>query len=234
MHSADKVPVIAIDGPGGSGKGTISQRVASRLGWHYLDSGALYRLTALASKNHALSLDNESSIATLAEHLDVQFGADGQIVLEGEEVTDAIRTEEMGEAASVVAALPTVRKALLNRQRAFREAPGLVADGRDMGSVVFPDAELKIFLTASAEVRAERRYKQLKEKGINVNLAHLLDDIRRRDERDSQRAAAPMKVADDAVQLDTTALSIEQVVDRVLSYCGQWLGDEETPLTRRQ
>jgi cytidylate kinase len=234
MNSTENVPVIAIDGPGGSGKGTISQLVASRLGWHYLDSGALYRLTALASINHTLGFDNESSIATLAEHLDVQFGADGQIVLEGEEVTEAIRTEEIGEAASVVAALPAVRQALLNRQRAFREAPGLVADGRDMGSVVFPDAELKIFLTASAEARAERRYKQLKEKGISVNLAHLLEDIQRRDERDSQRAAAPMKVADDAIQLDTTTLSIEQVVNRVLSHCSQWLDEEETPLTRRR
>jgi cytidylate kinase len=233
MNAPANIPVIAIDGPGGSGKGTISQIVASRLGWHYLDSGALYRLTALAAQNHALSLDDESSVSTLAEHLDVQFGTDGQILLEGEVVTGAIRTEEIGEAASVVAALPAVRAALLSRQRAFREPPGLVADGRDMGSVVFPDAELKIFLTASAEARAERRYKQLKEKGISVNLAHLLEDIQRRDERDSQRAASPMKVADNAIQLDTTALSIEQVVDRVLSHCGQWLGEEETPLTRR-
>lgn len=234
QDSVANAPVIAIDGPGGSGKGTISRLVASRLGWHYLDSGALYRLTALAAINHTLSFDNESALETLAEHLDVQFGADESVLLEGEVVSNAIRSEEMGEAASVVAALPGVRAALLNRQRAFRERPGLVADGRDMGSTVFPDAELKIYLTASPEARAERRYKQLKQKGIDVNLAHLLEDIRRRDERDSQRAISPMRAAPDAIQLDTTDLTIEQVVDKVLGHCGQWLGKEETPLTRRR
>jgi cytidylate kinase len=215
------VPVIAIDGPSGSGKGTISQIVADKLGYHYLDSGALYRLLALASENHGLSVDSESDLETLAEHLDVQFSADGSIVLEGELVTDAIRTEEMGNRASQIAAIGSVRAALLARQRAFRENPGLVADGRDMGTVVFPAAEVKIFLTASAQARAERRYKQLKEKGISVNLAHLLEDIRSRDERDSQRKAAPLKAAEDAIQLDTTDLSIDEVVDKVLACCNR-------------
>lgn len=221
VESGSPVPVIAIDGPSGSGKGTISQIVADRLEYHYLDSGALYRLLALASENHGLSLDSESDLETLAEHLDVQFSADGNITLEGERVTEVIRTEDMGNRASQVAALSGVRAALLARQRSFREMPGLVADGRDMGTVVFPDAEVKIFLTASAEARAERRYKQLKEKGNSVNLAHLLEDIRERDERDSQRQASPLKPADDAIQLDTTNLSIDEVVDKVLTYCNR-------------
>jgi cytidylate kinase len=219
--SGSPVPVIAIDGPSGSGKGTISQIVANTLGYHYLDSGALYRLLALASENHHLSIESESDLETLAEHLDVQFAADGGIVLEGERVTEAIRTEEVGHRASIIAALPGVRRALLRRQRAFREAPGLVADGRDMGTVVFPDAKLKIFLTASAEERAERRYKQLKAKGISVNLAHLLEGIQQRDGRDSQRTSSPLKAAEDAVLMDTTELSIEQVVEKVLGYCNK-------------
>ena len=217
VESGSPVPVIAIDGPSGSGKGTISQIVADKLGYHYLDSGALYRLLALASKNHGLSVESEGDLETLAAHLDVQFSADGSIVLEGERVTDEIRTEAVGNRASQIAALVGVRQALLARQRAFRDAPGLVADGRDMGTVVFPDAGAKIFLTASAEARAERRYKQLKEKGISVNLAHLLEDIRERDERDSQRQASPLKPATDAIQLDTTNLSIDEVVDKVLA-----------------
>ncbi|MES2821709.1 MAG: (d)CMP kinase [Pseudomonadota bacterium] len=216
-----QIPVIAIDGPSGSGKGTVAGLLAKKLGWSLLDSGALYRLLAFAARNHGIDLTNEEAIKLLAAHLDVQFIAatDGQaqrIILEGEEVTDAIRNEQVGAGASLVAALPAVRDALLQRQRAFREAPGLVADGRDMGTVVFPDAPLKIFLTASAEERARRRFLQLKAKGDDVNLASLLDEIRTRDERDTQRAVAPLKAAPDAIQLDSTVLSIEQVLEQIL------------------
>ncbi len=214
------VPVITIDGPSGSGKGTVAALLAAKLGWNFLDSGALYRLLAFAARNHGVDLTNEEALKVLAAHLDVQFGAakDGmEIVLEGEEVTTAIRNEQVGAGASQVAALPVVREALLQRQKAFREPPGLVADGRDMGTVVFPDAPLKIFLTASAEERARRRYLQLKGKGDDVNLASLLDEIRVRDERDTQREVAPLKPADDAIQLDSTDLSIEQVLERILS-----------------
>ncbi|MDT4853429.1 Cytidylate kinase [compost metagenome] len=215
-------PVIAIDGPSGSGKGTVAGLLAKKLGWSLLDSGALYRLLAFAARNHGVDLTNEEAMKVLAAHLDVQFvaGGDGKsqrIILEGEEVTDAIRNEQIGAGASQVAALPAVREALLQRQRAFQEMPGLVADGRDMGTVVFPDAPLKIFLTASAEERARRRYLQLKAKGDDVNLASLLDEIRARDERDTQRAVAPLKPAADAIQLDSTELSIEQVLERILS-----------------
>ncbi|MCO7543455.1 (d)CMP kinase [Stutzerimonas nitrititolerans] len=217
-----QIPVITIDGPSGSGKGTVAALLAAKLGWKFLDSGALYRLLAFAARNHGVDLTNEEALKVLAAHLDVQFDTAGsgqgmRIVLEGEDVTEAIRNEVVGAGASQVAALPAVREALLQRQKAFREAPGLVADGRDMGTVVFPDATLKIFLTASAEERARRRYLQLKAKGDDVNLASLLDEIRARDERDTQRAVAPLKPADDAIQLDSTALSIEQVLGQILS-----------------
>jgi len=215
-------PVITIDGPSGSGKGTVAGILAKRLGWNLLDSGALYRLLAFNAGNHGVALDNEALLAQLAAHLDVQFIAatEGQlqrIILEGDEVSSVIRTETAGAGASKVAALPAVRDALLQRQRAFLEAPGLIADGRDMGTVVFPDAPLKIFLTASAEERARRRYLQLKGKGEDVSLSSLLDEIRARDERDTQRAVAPLKPAADAIQLDSTELSIEQVLERIMS-----------------
>ena len=216
-----KVPVITVDGASGTGKGTVSQLVAKRLGWKLLDSGALYRVLALAAQKHGVALDNESAMRVLAEFFDVQFIAVGseppRILLEGEDVTDTIRTEKMGNAASKIGALPEVRTALLNRQRAFREFPGLVADGRDMGTVVFPDAEIKIFLTASPEERAERRHKQLKEKGINVKLTDLVEELRERDRRDQERAVAPLRPADDAICINTDHLTVEEVAERVLS-----------------
>ncbi|KPZ13187.1 (d)CMP kinase [Pseudomonas syringae group genomosp. 3] len=217
-----KAPVITIDGPSGSGKGTVAGLLAKKLGWCLLDSGALYRLLAFAAHNHGVDLTNEEALKLLAAHLDVQFettaaGQGQRIILEGEDVTQAIRNEQIGSGASQVASLPAVRDALLMRQRAFQEEPGLVADGRDMGTVVFPDAPLKIFLTASAEERARRRYLQLKAKGDDVSLSSLLDEICARDERDTQRAVAPLKSAHDAIQLDSTELSIEQVLERILS-----------------
>ncbi|CAN7341045.1 (d)CMP kinase [Aquipseudomonas alcaligenes] len=214
-------PVIAIDGPGGSGKGTVAGLLAKRLGWNLLDSGALYRLLAFAARNHGVDLTNEESLKVLAAHLDVQFlsnaGGVQRIILEGEDVSDIIRTETVGAGASQVAALPAVRDALLQRQRAFQEAPGLVADGRDMGTVVFPDAPLKIFLTATAEERARRRYLQLKGKGMEVEMASLLTEIIERDERDTQRSVAPLKPATDALILDSTHLSIDEVLERILA-----------------
>ena len=227
----NNIPVLTIDGPSGSGKGTIVQHVAHKLGWHVLDSGALYRLVAFGSQNNQLSFENEDEIADYAANLDVEFKlistdssqSDGgisqelQIILEGKVVGAELRTETTGNAASIVAAMPKVREALFQRQRDFRQHPGLVADGRDMGTTIFPDAEAKVFLTASAEERAQRRYKQLKSKGIDGNLAALLKDINERDERDSQRSASPLKPADDAVQIDTSNLSIEQVVEQVLA-----------------
>lgn len=219
MAYGKAIPVIAIDGPGGSGKGTVSRMVATRLNWNFLDSGALYRLVALAAAKHAVPLDSEVALETLAGHLDVEFEAfeSGAVLLEGEDVANAIRAEKCGQAASVVAALPAVRLALLDRQRAFRQPPGLVADGRDMGTVVFPDAPLKIFLTASREERARRRFKQLKEKGLDVTLAALLDELAERDARDSARSVAPLRPAPDAHIVDTTKLDIEGVVTQVLS-----------------
>jgi len=219
-------PVVAIDGPSGSGKGTISQLLAARLGWHYLDSGALYRLTALAAARHGVALDDPAGLARLASALDVRFevDADGErILLDGAPVGNPLRSEATGAGASRVAALPEVRAALLERQRAFRAAPGLVADGRDMGTVVFPDAEVKIFLTASAEARAERRYKQLKEKGIGANLPDLSADLAERDRRDSERATAPLKPATDAVVVDSTGLDIPACLERCLGIVRQRL-----------
>ncbi|WP_238936110.1 (d)CMP kinase [Pseudomonas weihenstephanensis] len=223
-----QAPVITIDGPSGSGKGTVAGRLAKELGWNLLDSGALYRLLALAARDHGVKVgvDNEALLSRLARHLDVQFvaateGKPARIILEGADVTQDIRNESVAAGASEVAALPAVRVALLERQRAFQEFPGLVADGRDMGTVVFADAPLKIFLTASAEERARRRYLQLKAKGDDVSLLSLLDEIRARDERDTQRAIAPLKPAADAIQLDSTELSVEQVLERIRSEIAQ-------------
>jgi len=209
------VPVIAIDGPSASGKGTVAQRVATALGMHYLDSGALYRLLGLAAQKRSIGLDAEAQLAELAGLVDIRFeGAD--IYLDGEQIGDELRTEAAGSAASKIASWPLVRAALLDKQRAFRQSPGLVADGRDMASVVFPDSKLKIFLTASAEARAGRRYKQLKEKGMDANIAALLQDIQARDDRDIQRSVAPLQQAQGASLLDTTSLNIEQAVQYVL------------------
>jgi CMP/dCMP kinase len=211
------IPVIAIDGPSASGKGTVAARVAASLAWHYLDSGALYRLTALAALQRGLALDDEPALAALAAKLDVAF-LEGMILLDGEDATETIRAEAIGEGASRVAVLPTVRTALLQRQRDFAHAPGLVADGRDMGSVVFPHAPLKIFLTASAEERANRRYKQLIAKGEKITLSQILQDIEQRDARDRARSVAPLQQLPDALLLDTTSLSIEQSVQFVLDH----------------
>ena len=227
----ESVPVITIDGPSGAGKGTAARLVAERLGWHLLDSGAIYRVLALAIQHHHISLEEEEPIVPIAAHLDVQFEIDGQgeskIVLEGEDVTNAIRTEEVGALASQVAAFPRVREALLRRQRAFRVEPGLVADGRDMGTVVFTDAPVKVFLTASAEERAERRFNQLKDKGFDVKIGRLLDDIRQRDERDRNREVAPLVPAEGALEIDSTDLSIEQVVEKILGFAQQQTAQTE-------
>jgi cytidylate kinase len=209
-------PVLAVDGPGGAGKGTLCRVVAERLGWHLLDSGALYRLVAAAAARAGTALDDEAGLAGLARDLPVRF--EGEKVWLGEEdVSAEIRSEECGNRASQVAALPGVRTALVGLQREFRRPPGLVADGRDMGTVIFPDAELKVFLTASAEERARRRYKQLKEKGFDVNLAGLSAEVAARDRRDAERAVAPLRPAPDAVVVDSTTLDIDAVVERVLS-----------------
>ena len=207
------VPVIAIDGPSASGKGTIAKKVAGTLGFHYLESGALYRLIALLALRQGLS--DEAAIADAAEHMDVTFQED-EILIEDQDVSSHIRQEVVGNRASEIASMPTVREALLRRQRAFRQPPGLVADGRDMATVVFPDAALKIFLTASPEIRAQRRYKQLIEKGIAANLGALSRDLAERDARDANRVVAPLVPAPDSQVLDSSALSVEAVVDQIL------------------
>lgn len=209
------VRVITVDGPSGSGKGTISQRVAERLGWHFLDSGAIYRVLGLMAERAGIGDEDVDKLVELAGNMPLSFDRE-KVVLAGEEVSAQIRTETAGNRASRVAAIPPVRAALLDWQRGYAKPPGLVADGRDMGTVVFPHAEVKIFLTASPEERAERRYKQLKEKGLSVNLARLIEEIRERDERDSRREAAPLKASASALTLDSTHLSIDQVYAKVM------------------
>ncbi len=211
------VPVITIDGPTASGKGTVASRVAGHLGFALLDSGALYRLTALSALNAGIDLTDESALAALAAGLDVRFEGE-RILLSSQEVSLEIRAEAVGVAASKIATLPAVRQALVGLQHGFRRAPGLVADGRDMGTVIFPDAPLKVFLTASVEARAERRYKQLIEKGFPANMSDLLQDLRERDARDTQRAVAPLKPADGAYLLDTSNMGIEPAVKQVLDW----------------
>jgi len=223
----EQIPLITIDGPSGAGKGTAARLVAEQLGWHLLDSGAIYRVLAVATQYHHLSIDDEEPLIPIAAHLDVQFeitpDGESKVILEGEDVTNTIRTEEIGAIASKVAAFPRVREALLRRQRAFKVSPGLVADGRDMGTVVFVDAPVKVFLTATAEERADRRFNQLKDKGYDVKLTRLLDDIRQRDERDQNRKVAPLVPAEGALIIDSTKLSISEVVDRIFSFTNEKL-----------
>ncbi len=228
------MPVITVDGPSGSGKGTVCRLLAEKLGWDVLDSGAIYRVLSLAALHHQIALDNEEALVPLAANLDVQFLIDsdtnaGKIILEGEDVTITIRNEEVGAAASKVAALPRVREALLRRQRAFRTENGLIADGRDMGTVVFPDAPLKIFLTASAEERARRRFVELNERGLNVTLSGLLQDIQARDDRDMNRAVAPLVPAEDAIELDTSELNAQQVFDKVITLLDASISEGKLP-----
>ncbi|MGQ4275801.1 (d)CMP kinase [Pseudidiomarina sp. E22-M8] len=219
----ESIPVITIDGPGGAGKGTVSRILADQLGWHLLDSGAIYRVLALAALHHDFAPDDEESLVALASNLDVKFEVANEkelthIILEGEDVTISIRNEAVGNMASKIAALPRVREALLRRQRAFLELPGLIADGRDMGTIVFPSAAAKVFLTASAEERADRRYKQLLEKGFTAKIDQLIAEIQERDERDMNRSVAPLKAAEDSLYIDSTDLSIDQVVDQILTF----------------
>lgn len=214
-------PVLTIDGPSGSGKGTISRHVANRLGWHYLDSGALYRAVGLAAAWSQVDLSDAEAVAVCAGKTDIRFetgdgSAEPRVIVNGKDVTHQLRMETAGAAASAIAAMPPVRAALVQKQHDFRRAPGLVADGRDMGTVIFPDARFKVFLTASAEERAQRRYKQLKDKGVSVTLGGLLSEILARDARDANRAVAPLRPAEDAVRIDTTGLGIDAVVERVL------------------
>jgi cytidylate kinase len=214
-------PVITIDGPSGAGKGTLCKAMAEALQWHLLDSGAIYRVLALAALHHQVDVTSEDALVPLAAHLDVRFVANNgnlEVILEGEDVSAEIRTQEVANAASQVAAFPRVREALLRRQRAFREAPGLIADGRDMGTVVFPDAPVKIFLDASSEERAHRRMLQLQEKGFSVNFERLLAEIKERDDRDRNRAVAPLVPAADALVLDSTSMSIDEVIKQALTY----------------
>ncbi|HBK56973.1 MAG TPA: (d)CMP kinase [Xanthomonadales bacterium] len=219
--NSDPVPVVTIDGPSGSGKGTVSRLVAERLGWHYLDSGALYRAVGLAASWQGLDLSDPESVARCAAETRIRFRADAahepRVLVNGLDATEQVRTETAAAAASAIAALPPVREALKQKQRDFRKRPGLVADGRDMGTVIFPDAAYKFFLTASAEERARRRYKQLKEKGVPVKLGSLLHDIRLRDAKDAERTVAPLRPAADAVPIDSTGLGIEAVVDLIVS-----------------
>lgn len=214
------VPIVTIDGPGGAGKGTIAQAIAARLDWHFLDSGAIYRLLALDSLEAGIAVDDLPALAARSQALQIEFPTvgpqAGEVLLNGVVVTKAIRDEACGARASELAAIPTVRDALLARQRAFRQWPGLVADGRDMGTVVFPDAAVKIFLTASAEERARRRHKQLMEQGVSANLADLLQELRARDQRDINRAVAPLAPAEDAVSVDTTSMDVEAVIRTVM------------------
>ncbi len=215
------IPILTIDGPSGSGKGTISRAVAERLGWHYLDSGALYRAVGLAAAWEGLDLSDAEAVAQCARRTEIRFETQGagepHVIVNGKDATRQLRTETAGAAASAIAAQPPVRAALVDLQHGFRRLPGLVADGRDMGTVIFPDAPYKVFLTASAGERAQRRYKQLKEKGVSVNLDSLLHEIAARDERDAGRAVAPLKPADDAVVVDSTGTPIAEVIERVLA-----------------
>ena len=215
--NSSNTPVIAIDGPTASGKGTVAQQVAKRLGYHYLDSGALYRLVGLASFKRGISTDSEADLIPIAKNLNVIFQED-RVILDGEDVSDQIRQEEMGKRASEVAVHTGVRQALVARQQAFRQKPGLVADGRDMASVIFTDAVTKVFLTASAEARADRRYKQLIAKGFSANIDVLLQDLRDRDARDANRSQSPLKAVEGAHHLDTTSMTIEEAVNQVLKW----------------